>query len=245
MKTLLELQAIQSIGNTQSNVQSLTNNPSLFTQLLETTMSNSTSALTNEENLLGYYSNFNEKSSTNTLNNKYLSNFTYYGNTSYLPNSYYNLLMQNDDNVFTNYINKDYLNTSGFTNVLVGANAYSDIIEQASRKYGVPEKLIAAVIKQESNYNENAVSSAGATGLMQLMPGTAKYLGVEDSTNPVQNIMGGTKYLSQMIEKFDSNIELALAAYNAGPGNVSKYGGIPPFTETRNYVEKVLNYYNA
>lgn len=244
MKTLLELQAIQSIGETQESVQSLANEPSVFTEILEEMMSSSTSSLTNSENLLGYYANLNNTEPT-TMDNNYLSSFAYNRGENYLPNSYYNDLIQNEENVFSNYINKDYSNSEAYTNVLAGANAYSDIIEQASLKYGVPEKLIAAVMKQESNYNEHAVSSAGATGLMQLMPGTAKYLGVNDPKDPVQNIMGGTKYLSQMLDKFNQNIELALAAYNAGPGNVSKYGGIPPFNETQNYVNKILNYYNA
>ena len=100
-------------------------------------------------------------------------------------------------------------------------------------------------MKKESNFNPSVVSSAGASGLMQLMPSTASYLGVNDRFNPEQNIMGGTKYLRQMLDQFDNNIETALAAYNAGPGNVKKYGGIPPFKETQNYVTKVLNYFNA
>lgn len=243
MKMLLELQAIQSIGNTQQSVESLANEPSIFTELLEEMMNSSTSSLTNTENLLGYYASSND--TTANSDNNYLASFTYNSRENYLPNSYYNDLIQNEENVFSNYINKDYSNTAGYTNVLAGANAYSGIIEEASQKYGVPGKLIAAVMKQESNYNEHAVSSAGATGLMQLMPGTARYLGVNDAKDPVQNIMGGTKYLSQMLNKFDQNIELALAAYNAGPGNVSKYGGIPPFNETQNYVNKIMKYYNA
>ncbi|RHW40182.1 lytic transglycosylase domain-containing protein [Lysinibacillus yapensis] len=232
----MELQAIGTIGNSTSGTQPLTGGDSIFTQILEEMTSSTTSSLTEAENLLGFYSNFSDTD---------LANRDLYYNPQLGNVSGYNALLQNDQQNAVQPLNKDYLNTAGFENVLEGANAYHEIIQQASSKFGVPEKLIAAVIKQESNYNAGAVSSAGATGLMQLMPGTARYLGVMDSTDPAQNIMGGTKYLSQMLEKFDQNIELALAAYNAGPGNVSKYGGIPPFRETKNYVQKVMNYYQA
>lgn len=122
---------------------------------------------------------------------------------------------------------------------------YDEIIKKASERYNVPEKLIFSIIKQESNFNPSATSSAGASGLMQLMPGTAKYLGVSNSLDPEQNIMGGAKYISQMLSQFDGNIETALAAYNAGPGAVKKYDGIPPYKETQNYVQKVMNYFQA
>ncbi len=125
------------------------------------------------------------------------------------------------------------------------SSSIEEIINKASDAYNVPAKLISSVIKQESNFNPSAISSAGASGLMQLMPGTAKYLGVQNILDPEQNIMGGTKYLKQMLEQFDGNIEKALAAYNAGPGSVKKFDGIPPYKETENYVKKVLNNFLA
>jgi soluble lytic murein transglycosylase-like protein len=119
---------------------------------------------------------------------------------------------------------------------------FNEIIDNNSKKYNINSSIIKAVIKAESDFDPSVVSSAGAMGLMQLMPDTAKSLGVGEPFDPVENIEGGVKYLKEMLNKFGGNLELALAAYNAGPGNVVKYGGIPPFQETENYVAKIMGY---
>jgi soluble lytic murein transglycosylase-like protein len=115
-------------------------------------------------------------------------------------------------------------------------------IQKAARKYDLAPKLIRAVIRAESNFQADAVSPAGAQGLMQLMPGTAGELGVTDAFDIQQNIDGGSRYLRQMLERYSGNLRMALSAYNAGPGNVDKYGGRVPFAETRQYVDRVLRF---
>lgn len=123
--------------------------------------------------------------------------------------------------------------------VRLGLRGLQETIMAASRRYQVPPALIDAVIRTESGYRPQAVSRTGAKGLMQLMPRTAAAMGVRDAFDPAQNIMGGTRYLARLLKKFKS-LRLAVAAYNAGPGNVRKYKGVPPFKETRRYVKTVM-----
>lgn len=116
-------------------------------------------------------------------------------------------------------------------------------IALASKMYDLSFPLLKAVIKVESNFNPRAISPKGAQGLMQIMPGTARLLDVSDPFDPMQNIMGGSRYLRMMVDRFDGSVRLALAGYNAGPNAVDQYKGIPPYRETQEYVERVLRHY--
>jgi soluble lytic murein transglycosylase-like protein len=123
------------------------------------------------------------------------------------------------------------------------AGPFGDIIRAAALKHGVDEYLITCVIAEESNFNPRAISPKAAAGLMQLLPATASRFAVRDVFDPVQNIEGGTRYLKQLLDHYRGDIKLALAAYNAGPEMVTRYGGIPPYNETRNYVKHVTARY--
>jgi len=133
-----------------------------------------------------------------------------------------------------------------FNNLSENKKKYTSIIAKAAAKYKVDEKLLHAVIQTESAYNAKAISSAGAVGLMQLMPATAKRYGVSNRKSALQNIDGGTHYIKDLLKMFNSNIKLVLASYNAGEGAVKKYhNSIPPYPETQNYVKKVLKLYRG
>jgi soluble lytic murein transglycosylase len=122
---------------------------------------------------------------------------------------------------------------------------YDDILEEAQRRHGVDAPLIKAMVRAESAFDPRAVSHKGALGLMQIMPKNLKHLKVQDPYNPWDNIMGGTRYIKEMLVRFEGQLPLALAAYNAGPQIVEQYRGIPPFNETQTYVRKVMRFYSA
>lgn len=163
----------------------------------------------------------------------------------------------NSDDIKTNFTNEvlkraiqevndaraDYSKVQSNVQPTATKSQILDMINKVSKQNGVDERLVQALIKQESGFNPNAKSKAGAIGLMQLMPSTAKALGVKDPYNAAQNVEGGVKYLKSMLDKYNGNIILALAAYNAGPNAVDKYSGVPPYKETQNYVKNILANY--
>ena len=134
---------------------------------------------------------------------------------------------------------------SGTPDSSYNSNKYDDLITIAANKYGISFSLLKALIKIESDFNPWAVSKVGAKGLMQIMPENLKALNINDPFDPRENIMGGTRYLKQLLKRFNGELPLALAAYNAGPRMVENYKRIPPFPETEDFVEKVMKYFAA
>ncbi len=139
---------------------------------------------------------------------------------------------------YTVYIKERPARSSSYT-----TNQYDHLITGASKKHGISFSLLKALIKSESDFNPEAVSSAGAKGLMQIMPANIKALQINNPFDPLENIMGGARYFKQLIARFNGELPLALAAYNAGPNAVERYQGIPPIRETEAFVERVLKYY--
>jgi soluble lytic murein transglycosylase-like protein len=202
LKTMIELQALQSLSNTSSSIsmEGTNNSESLFQELLANALQG----------------NETKPVSTSSMN----------------P---INSLLSTPIDLQTLSLSKTNTNQFSISKDLDG------IIKNAAEKYDLPENLLKSVIKQESNFNPMATSSSGASGLMQLMPSTAKSLGVTNIYDPSENVEAGSKYLRNMLDRFNDNIELALAAYNAGPGNVDRYNGVPPFKETQNYVQSITS----
>ncbi|MBR6163065.1 lytic transglycosylase domain-containing protein [bacterium] len=189
--------------------------------------------------------------------NQYVENLNKVANKEIQQEDYFKEILKSSEGVASKFkLSQPFVNTPimteaqeeveeylGNSDIKPTKNQILDLVSKISEKYDMDEDLVNAVIRQESGFKTDAVSSAGAQGLMQLMPQTAKALGVKDAFNPVQNIEGGVKYLKNMMDKYNGNVILALAAYNAGPGNVDKYNGVPPFKETQNYVKNILANY--
>ncbi|MBE7709228.1 MAG: lytic transglycosylase domain-containing protein [Cyanobacteria bacterium SIG32] len=154
-----------------------------------------------------------------------------------------NSFAQKPNTDFQKILNAKVENKANPTNV--SRAEIDNLISKYADKNGLDEDFVKAVINQESGFNPNATSHCGAMGLMQLMPSTAQGLGVTNAYDAEQNIEGGTKYLKGLMDRFGNDKQLALAAYNAGPNAVKKYGGIPPYAETQNYVKKVLSKYDT
>ncbi|KOY82426.1 lytic transglycosylase domain-containing protein [Lysinibacillus macroides] len=255
LKSLLEIQALQTLGATSSSsTNSLTSNNTIFSDMIHEILGDASTAnnaklssllATGTTNYTDFSNQLGQLTSLSDQNT--LESLLYKGsNAVFIPESVKQALANSHINTkLDSYVSGDVIGSTAYANTLAGANQYAAIIEKAAATYHVPAKLIAAVIKQESNFNPTVVSRAGAQGLMQLMPKTAQYLGVTNAFDPEQNIMAGANYLRQMLDKFNNDPTLALAAYNAGASRVTKYGGIPPFKETQNYVKKVMNYFTV
>lgn len=142
-------------------------------------------------------------------------------------------------------VSETHASSSSSDDVFACSDTLEAYFEEASSTYEVDLKLLKCIALVESDFNPDCTSYAGAMGIMQLMPETAEELGVENPYDPYENIMGGAKLISKLLDKYDGDIALAAAAYNAGSGAVAKYGGIPPYEQTQNYVKKVLSYYNS
>ncbi|WP_427109487.1 lytic transglycosylase domain-containing protein [Lysinibacillus xylanilyticus] len=256
LRTLLEIQALQTLGSSEnSSSNNLTDSNSIFSDMISELLGDSTTTNNAKlSSLLGgvssassMMSQFSNNGLAENMQNSAYQSLLYNGsNDVFIPSTVQTALANTQSSTtLDSYVSDNVIGSTAYANSLAGANQYASIIQKAAATYNVPEKLIAAVIKQESNFNSSVVSHAGAQGLMQLMPKTAQYLGVTNAFDPEQNIMAGAKYLRQLLDKFDNDPTLALAAYNAGASRVTKYGGIPPFKETQNYVKKVMNYYTV